>query len=115
VQTPAGAGPARCRPEGEGGCNTSCLFRGAAVERVQYHASLTSTEVSCMGEVRVLSYNLNLLPVFVRGVGHGYKDERLFEFIKRMPHYDIIALQEGMLIQLTPSKFRKMNSCSYIL
>lgn len=48
-----------------------------------------------MGEVRVLSYNLNLLPVFVRGVGHGYKDERLFEFIKRMPNYDIIALQEG--------------------
>lgn len=44
--------------------------------------------------VKILSYNLNLLPKGVNPVGHRYKTSRLKEFVKSIPDYDIIALQE---------------------
>lgn len=44
--------------------------------------------------VRVLSYNLNLLPALVIGTGHRHKSQRLKEFLKALPLYDIVVLQE---------------------
>ncbi|KAL6079084.1 Long-chain-fatty-acid--CoA ligase 6, variant 2 [Balamuthia mandrillaris] len=45
-------------------------------------------------EVKVLSYNLNLLPKGVNPVGHRYKTARLKEFVRCLPDYDVVALQE---------------------
>ena len=47
--------------------------------------------------VKILSYNLNLLPKGVNPVGHRYKSNRLTEFLKCLPDYDILALQEVLI------------------
>jgi hypothetical protein len=42
----------------------------------------------------VLTYNLYLRPPLVNSNGNDYKNERLAEFIKLIPKYDVICLQE---------------------
>lgn len=45
-------------------------------------------------DIRVLTYNLYLRPPFINSNGNDWKNERLHEFIKLLPEYDIICLQE---------------------
>ena len=47
-------------------------------------------------ELHILSYNVNLLPIFVNPVGHRSKSARLSRFLSELQtrDYDIIALQE---------------------
>jgi endonuclease/exonuclease/phosphatase family metal-dependent hydrolase len=44
--------------------------------------------------VRMLSYNLFLRPPFIHNNTSDFKNERLFEFIKRIDDYDVLFLQE---------------------
>ena len=52
--------------------------------------------IFCSMKVKVLSFNLNLLPAlsFMVLSSQGYENERLHEFIKYIDNYDIILLQE---------------------
>lgn len=49
-----------------------------------------------MNSVKILSYNLNILPSFslVLTGDHGYAKERAEEFLSRIHDYDILILQE---------------------
>lgn len=45
-------------------------------------------------QVRLLTYNIFVRPPPVNNYGDDFKSERLVEFIKRFPEFDIICLQE---------------------
>ena len=49
-------------------------------------------------KLKVLSFNLNLLPAlsFMFLSGQGYENQRLQEFIPYLEQYDVILLQEVM-------------------
>jgi endonuclease/exonuclease/phosphatase family metal-dependent hydrolase len=46
------------------------------------------------GNVNLLSYNIFIRPPMINNNGNDFKDERINEFIKVLPKYDVICLQE---------------------
>jgi len=44
--------------------------------------------------INVLSYNIFLRPPFIKNNIDDHKDERLNEFIKLLPEFDIVCLEE---------------------
>ena len=45
-------------------------------------------------QVSILTYNIFIRPPPVNNYGDDFKSERLIEFLKLLPNYDIICLQE---------------------
>ncbi len=77
------------------------LFSGSFAEQTTFGVGKVQVNVSLINNLEVLSYNLNILPLFGSffGTGQGtFSSDRLEKFIqvieKRSVNYDVMALQE---------------------
>lgn len=58
------------------------------------HIDHMNKHIPQTGSVKLLSYNIFMRPPGINNNGDDFKDERLEQFIEKLPSYDIVCLQE---------------------
>jgi hypothetical protein len=71
-----------------------CIFTPRQMENSFFLTYIHQESRPPSKDIRVLTYNLYLRPPLINSNGNDWKNERLHEFIKLLPEYDVVCLQE---------------------